>query len=67
LTSFLSVCEQLDLDPEYVREKIQLLTPRSIKMAGRPPERRKRREGYESSYYCEHSVELVPLEALDEQ
>lgn len=66
LTSFLSVCEQLDIDPEYVRDKVQLLTARGIKMAGRPAERRRKKEGYESSYYFEHSVEMVSLEDLDE-
>jgi hypothetical protein len=40
LTSLLSICEQLDLDPEYVRERIRKLTVQQIMLAGRPAERR---------------------------
>jgi len=65
-TSFLNVCELLDVDPDYVRERVCELTPRAIKMAGRPAERRKKQDGYEGSYYNEHSVELVSLESLED-
>jgi len=67
LTSFLCACEQLDLDPDYVREKVKLFTPRAIKMAGRPAERRKKQDGCDNSYYSEYSVEMVSLESLEEE
>jgi len=38
LTSFLSICEQLDLDPERTRAMIRNLTQERIRNAGRPPE-----------------------------
>jgi hypothetical protein len=40
LMSLISICEQLDLDPEFVREKIRKLTVQQIILAGRPAERR---------------------------
>jgi len=41
LTSFVAICELLDLDPDSVRERIKLLTRQEIMNAGRPAERRK--------------------------
>jgi len=66
LTSFLNICELLDLDPGYAREKIQLLTPRAIKMAGRPAEHRRRKDGCEYAYYSEYNVsDTISLEQLE--
>lgn len=39
ITSFLSICLVLDLDPDKVRQSIRQLTPRSV-LSGRPPEYR---------------------------
>ncbi len=38
LTSFLSICEQLDIDPEKLRKYIRKLTPNRVMSSGRPPE-----------------------------
>jgi hypothetical protein len=38
LTSFLSICEQLDLDPEKLRGYVRNLTPNRVMSSGRPPE-----------------------------
>lgn len=56
LTSFLNICEVLDVDPDFARNKIRLLTMRDVKMAGRPPERRFR-QSQDTTYYQEHDVE----------
>ena len=55
LTSFLAICETIDIDPAYARRQIRLLTPRDVKMAGRPAERR-HRQSLDTAYYSEHSV-----------
>lgn len=44
LTSFASICEQLDLQPEIVRSYIRRLQPKNVMSVGRPAEYR-RREG----------------------
>lgn len=41
LTSFLTICELLDLDPDFVRERARSMTVQQIMSAGRPAERRK--------------------------
>ena len=38
LTSFLSICEQLELDPEKIRGYVRKLTPNRVMSSGRPPE-----------------------------
>lgn len=38
LTSFLSICEQLDVDVERMRRYIRTLTPNRVMSSGRPPE-----------------------------
>ena len=64
-TSFLSICNVLDLDPKYVREKVKRITPKQITTAGRPAERRRRSR--EESSVTEHEVgSAVALEELDE-
>jgi len=55
LTSFLSICEIIDVDPDFARAQIRKLTVRDVKMAGRPPDRR-HRQGVDTTYYVEHSV-----------
>jgi hypothetical protein len=37
LTSFLSICQALDLDPEAVRRRARQLTPKDVLSVGRPP------------------------------
>lgn len=54
LTSFLSICELIDLDPKFVRDRVRGMTVQQIMTAGRPAERRRRRE----ETYVEHSTEL---------
>lgn len=64
-TAFLVICETLDIDPERVRSRARVLRPVDIKTAGRPPERRKRRQ-VDSPDYSEHSVgEAVSARDLD--
>jgi len=41
LTSFLTICELLDLNPRVVRERVKKMTVKSIMTAGRPAERRR--------------------------
>ncbi len=65
LTGFLSICNLLDLDPSYVRNRVKQMTAKGIKMAGRPAEHRRRHGGQETDYYVEHSVDHVSLEELD--
>jgi hypothetical protein len=42
VTSFVSICEALDLDPDKVRSHIRNLTPKNVSSVGRPAEYRKR-------------------------
>ena len=42
ITSFESICEGLDLDPDTVRRHIKKLTPRNVMSVGRPAEYRRR-------------------------
>jgi hypothetical protein len=42
ITSFVSVCESLDLDPCTVRKHIKRLTPKGVMSVGRPAEYRRR-------------------------
>lgn len=48
MTSFLSICELLDLDANAVRRRIRELTPKNIRSVGRPAEYR-RRDGFPTS------------------
>lgn len=63
LTAFLTICELLELDPDFVRDRVRKMTPHGIKMAGRPAENR-HRKGVEVPYYVEHEVD-VPYEDLE--
>lgn len=42
ITSFLAICEALDLDPESVRVHVRKLTPKNVMSVGRPAEYRRR-------------------------
>jgi len=64
ITAFLNICELLDLDPSFVRNKVRQMTPHGIKMAGRPAENRYRRN-VEVEHYIEHSVEIISLDELE--
>jgi len=67
ITSFLGICSLLDLDPDYVRQRVKKLTPQQIKTAGRPAERRYKKNGCETVHYVEYSVmDTVSLESLEE-
>lgn len=45
ITSFLSICEILDLDPETVRARVRQMDVHTIMSAGRPAETRKLKHG----------------------
>lgn len=63
LTSFLTICEILDLDPEFVRERVRGMTVQQIMSAGRPAECRKHYEEPCVEYSTE--VDLDVLEHVD--
>jgi len=42
ISSFISICESLDLDPDTVRSHIKRLTPKNVMSVGRPAEYRRR-------------------------
>lgn len=42
ITSFVAICEALDLDPDTVRKHIRRLTPKNVMSVGRPAEYRRR-------------------------
>lgn len=42
ITSFIAICEGLDLDPDTVRKHIKRLTPKNVMSVGRPAEYRRR-------------------------
>lgn len=42
ITSFVAICESLDLDPDTVRRHIRRLTPKNVMSIGRPAEYRRR-------------------------
>lgn len=63
-TSFLSICDVLDLDPDHVRRRVRMLTPKQILTAGRPAERRRRtQEEPAMTEYTAGDVDLEDLEA----
>jgi hypothetical protein len=65
LTGFLAICEVMDVDPDFVRQRAKRLTPREIMTAGRPAERR--RHPSEQASYVEHSsqVDIGSLESTN--
>ena len=56
LTSFLSICEMMDMDPEKVRDRIRMLTVKNVMSVGRPAE--KRHPPAEECGFNEHPVHL---------
>lgn len=56
LTSFLNICECLDLDPDIVRGHIRKLTIKNVMSVGRPAERR--HSGADESMWAEHQLHL---------
>lgn len=52
LTSFLAICEALDLDPEYVRDTIRKLTVKDVLSVGRPATHRKIEVNTEEDEAC---------------
>lgn len=66
LTSFLSICEACNLDPEAVRERAREMTVESIMRTGRHIERRKPRPNGEMMSIEMHSVVAdIDIESLD--
>lgn len=57
ITSFLTICDLLDLDPKFVRERIRGMTAQQIMTAGRPAERRRRRRN-DDGQCVEHGTEV---------
>lgn len=65
LTSFINICELLDLDPEYVRRRAKRMTPKQIMTAGRPAE--SRHKPAEEVTVVEYELtESIDLDGLDE-
>lgn len=66
LTSFLSICEVLDLGPEKVRARVRKLTIKDVMSVGRPAE--KRHPPAEECGFNEHEVhlDLELMAALDQ-
>lgn len=58
ITSFESICFELDLDPEMVRGHIRRLTPKNVMSVGRPPEYRRREPQH-------HGIEENPVSLSD--
>jgi len=50
LTSFLSICDSLDLDPETVRERVRKMDVQTIIASGRPAETRRVKGGGSGGY-----------------
>jgi len=69
-TSFLSICELLDLDPEAVRKRVRTLTIQQVLSVGRPAEYRRPDASVEDGRYNlgPYSDRLLAttLEALEE-
>jgi hypothetical protein len=62
LLSFLSICSELDLDPEVVRRVLRRLTVKGVMSSGRPAERRRRRTEVSEDVDCvDHSL-LVDID-----
>lgn len=68
ITAFLTICEALDLEPDYVREKARQTTVKQIMTSGRPAEKRKpnRDVDYEEHGVDEGSVSVSSLDMLDQ-
>ncbi len=62
ITSFLTICEVLDMNPERIRNMIKKLTPQRVTSSGRPPGE-PRQDSYEASVTV-HAA--LPAEAPDD-
>lgn len=62
LTSFSTICDILELDPKFVRQRVRAMTPKQIMTAGRPSERR--RHTHEEA--CVEHSSSVDLSGIDE-
>lgn len=60
LTSFVGICEVLDLDPDKVRGYIRKLTAKKVMSAGRPPDYRS-----SDTYERDECSVTVDLESID--
>jgi hypothetical protein len=70
MTSFVAICEGLDLDPDAVREHIRRITPKNVMSVGRPAEYRRRdvftaQEGGEDVYAVPDN--LVPYGDISDE
>lgn len=63
ITSFLTICDLLDLDPEFVRRRIRDMTAKEIMTAGRPAEHRRRRHADDGP--CVEYETGIDLDALE--
>lgn len=57
ITSFLAICDTVDLTPEMVRSRVRELDVKTIMGAGRPAERRKRRDT-DDVHYASHDTSM---------
>ncbi len=64
IMAFITICESLDLEPSYVRQRARQTTVKQIMTAGRPAERRR---DHKEVRYEEHAVDdsVVNVEYLD--
>jgi hypothetical protein len=65
ITSFLTICESVDLDPDMVRRHIKKMNVSAVMSAGRPAERRRRRSPPSESDCPQHELTGVKLESLE--
>jgi len=66
LTSFISICEACNLDPEAVRQRAREMTVESIMRTGRHIERRKSRPNADAMSLETHSVVVdIDIDSLD--
>jgi hypothetical protein len=65
LTSFLSICELLDLDPKTVRTRVREMTVRDVMCAGRPAERRRKRRKDDVTV-TDHAVSGVDIASISD-
>jgi hypothetical protein len=59
IMAFLTICEVLELDPTFVRNRIRELTIQQIMTAGRPSERRKCVDTACTEYFTEVNLDAL--------
>ncbi len=62
LMAFETICEMLDLDPEFVRRRVRAMTVKDIMTSGRPAESRKARQEGVEDYSSPSGVDMHALE-----